>query len=454
MIRMLLLSRELALDIEIYRLPVPRDIPLPLPVPEVFLQILLVVSFLAHIFFVNLTVGSAILIVVFERLGLKDPRWDKLAYKLAATITVNKSIAVVLGIGPLLCINLLYTIQWYSANSLTGHAWLLLIPAVIVAFLLSYLHKYTWGYWSSGKKKVWHIRIGTAALLLFLLIPFIFLSNINLMLFPDTWAAVRGFLSTLFVGNVFPRYFHFLLASVAITSLFIVGMNKYNLFHFAEIQGFSNAEIKRTFYYVCAIITLAQFIIGPLLLFTLPNQGINSSLYLVILGGASCAVILLWLLRREIKTDNAKIGKNYWVIVSVFSVIVLCMGSGRAIYRAAALAPHKEAIRARTDAFEKELKEFNSNLATQKKDLNQQGEKLFLPCSGCHAVDKKLVGPALTEIATIYGDNPQGIVTWAKSPGKKRSELPQMPPFAYLGDDNLLEIAKYILEVGKQQPNK
>ncbi|HRJ71124.1 MAG TPA: hypothetical protein PLS03_02800, partial [Terrimicrobiaceae bacterium] len=200
-------------------LPVPRDLELPLPLPEWMLVVMLVLSFLLHILFVNLTVGSSVLTLIYEFLGWRrgQSRFDALAHRIAETVTVNKSVAVVLGIGPLLCINLLYTIQFYSANTLTGHAWILIVPLVIAAFLLAYLHKYTWNRWSSGRWKVVHLSVGALSTLLFLLIPFIFLSNINLMLFPDQWAEVRGFFSSLLVGNVFPRYFHFLCASLAIS---------------------------------------------------------------------------------------------------------------------------------------------------------------------------------------------------------------------------------------------
>jgi cytochrome c len=45
--------------------------------------------------------------------------------------------------------------------------------------------------------------------------------------------------------------------------------------------------------------------------------------------------------------------------------------------------------------------------------------------------------------------NPEGIVAWAKAPGKKRPELPQMPPFAHLGEANLRKLADMMLEMGK-----
>lgn len=40
--------------------------------------------------------------------------------------------AVVLGVAPLLLINVLYTIHFYIANALTGTAWILLVPGIAV----------------------------------------------------------------------------------------------------------------------------------------------------------------------------------------------------------------------------------------------------------------------------------------------------------------------------------
>ena len=62
---------------------------------------------------------------------------DRLARIVCETITINKSLAVVLGIAPLLILNLLYTAQFYAANALTGHAWVLLILGLVA--LLEFL---------------------------------------------------------------------------------------------------------------------------------------------------------------------------------------------------------------------------------------------------------------------------------------------------------------------------
>jgi cytochrome c len=44
-------------------LPIPRDIPLPLPANAHFLEVLLIIAFITHILFVNLMVGGSILVL-------------------------------------------------------------------------------------------------------------------------------------------------------------------------------------------------------------------------------------------------------------------------------------------------------------------------------------------------------------------------------------------------------
>ncbi len=181
--------------LQIDQTPVPNDLPLDLPLPEWLLIVLLIVSFLLHIVFVNLMLGGSILTLWAQIKGLKDKDYDTLAHEIAKTITVNKSLAVVLGVAPLLSINTLYTLYFYSANVLTGLMWISIIPMVSVAFLLTYLHKYTWK--SLENNKPMHLTIIGLAVLIFLFIPLIFLTNINLMLFPEKWGTIKGFLSAL-----------------------------------------------------------------------------------------------------------------------------------------------------------------------------------------------------------------------------------------------------------------
>ena len=254
---------------------VPRDVPLPLPLDEKVLKAVIIAAFLLHLLFVNLMVGGSILTFLYELIGLRRSKYDVLAQRIAATVTVNKSVAVVLGVGPLLMISLAYTVQWYAANSLTSYAWLMVIPLVTIAFLLTYVHKYTWRSWNAGKRKAAHVAVGAGSLLLFLVIPFIFLANINVMTFPDRWSNIHGTVSAFLAGNgnAIGRYLHFLAASVAVTSLFLcIWLTRSRAARDQLPEGFAAAEVRRHFYRITFFATLAQFLIGPTLLLILPTS--------------------------------------------------------------------------------------------------------------------------------------------------------------------------------------
>lgn len=424
--------------------PVPRDLPLALPLPEGLLKTLLVLFFLIHILFVNLTVGGSLLVALFEGLGFRRKKYDLLALEIAKTVTVNKSLAVVMGIGPLLCINLVYTVQWYGANALTGHAWLLIIPLITAAFLLAYLHKYTWHRWDSGHWKKLHWALVLASSILFLAIPFVFLANVNLMLFPGEWEKVKGFFSSLRIGNVFPRYLHFLLASIALAGLAGAGWF-WRTAVVEQLPGFTRGELRRLFYRIATWATGLQFVAGPILLFTLPGVGVTPLLYQIILPSAALGLCLWLVLFRKVRGSERGLAGGFVPIVCLFSVVVLGMGSGRHAYREAALATHQQQVRERSLAFKEALDQWNAAHPEEPEGEAETPAQLFAACAACHAPDQRLVGPSLKEIAGIYRGNPAGIVAWAKVPGKKRPDYPPMPAFGHLGDQKLKAIADYLL---------
>ena len=330
--------------------PIPRDIPLPLPLPEWLLIALLVISFLAHILFINLMLGGSILSVIFQIMGLREKKYDTLAFEISNTITVNKSIAIVLGVAPLLIINVLYTVYFYSANALTGNLWISIIPLLILAFLLTYYHKYQWQKFS--EKKWLHISIGISATLIFLFIPLIFLSNINLMLFPEKWTEVKGAFSAMILWNVIPRYFHFLAGTTAITGLFITWYFGRKAYPFEErLPGFSSAEIKKLGYKLTFYVTASQVFFGPFVLFTLPWGSVNWHLIGVVTTGATIAATALYFLWKEIKIENQNSGKYFVHIVLLLSLTVMLMGWGRHVYRNNTLKPHQVLMKEKTRAY-------------------------------------------------------------------------------------------------------
>lgn len=342
-------------------IPIPKDIPLPMPAPEPILIAVLVFFFLMHIVFVNFMVGGSLLTLYYEIKGLKNKAYDRLAYTLASTITVNKSIAVVLGVGPLLAINTLYTVYFYSANALTGDFWIAVIPLVITAFLLTYAHKYLWH--RMERVKGLHIALSAMAGLLFLFIPLIFLTNINLMLFPDKWTAIQGFWDALFnVGNVFPRYFHFLAACFALTGLFMVWMFKRMDAEEIKELGFERGELIRKGYRWAFWPTLAQFLFGPIVLLSLPEvpQHIGK-VYGFIGFGAVTAILMTFLMMIELRRPPEVIGRSLKTIAVLMCIVILFMGSGRHLYREAAVADHRKLVAEKTEQYMEQVREAQKN---------------------------------------------------------------------------------------------
>lgn len=435
-------------------LPVPRDIPLPLPLDRFVLEVAVVILFLAHILFVNLLVGGSTLSLVYELIGLRRKKYDALARVWAETITVNKSLAVVLGVAPLLVVNVLYTIPFYTANSLTGAAWIMVIPLVSVAFLLGYLHKYTWDVLAGSKGL--HIAIGGMATAIFWFVPLIFLANVNLMLFPERWTDVQGFLSAVLLENVLPRYLHFLLASLALTGLFGAawfGRAGFDLR--GRLPGFDRAKVLRRCYELTFGASLMQLLAGTLVYFTLPSQGVTFFMTAVVLLGIALAVTALTLLWHEVVAPAARIGRLLVPIVLVLSATVSCMAMGRHLYRDGAVAPHAQRMRQASEDLRYAARdaEWRKSQGITEVQL-PRGQRAFQVCAGCHALDAERSAPSIRELQRLYAGKAGEIVKWAKAPGRKRKNFAPMPAFGHLPEADLRAAAEYMLEMGQEAARK
>lgn len=328
--------------------PIPHDLPLPLPAPVPVLLAVLLVFFLLHIVFINMMIGGAFMTFWYQIKGLKDRKWDNLAHDLANSITVNKSIAVVLGVGPLLAINTLYTTYFYTANALTGDFWIMVIPLVAVAFLLTYLHKFLW-----DRMPIWlHIGVMGVVLVIFAFIPMIFLTQVTLMVQPERWTEVRGFWDAALQTQVMTRYAHFILSCPAMIGLMMVWSWRRKSDADIAHVGLSRTEGIRIGYAWALWPTLGQFLVGPLAWLTLPavsgdTTGVNAVFALSIMV-AALTCMLMW---RELKAPAERIGRLFGATTGLMLTVIVLMVVGRHMYREAAVDQHRDMVAARTAAF-------------------------------------------------------------------------------------------------------
>lgn len=306
----------------------PHDLPLPLPL--VVGKPALVAAFLLHIVFVNLMLGGTVLALHAHFLGRHQPALLRLAGELMTTVTVHKSLAVVLGVGPLLLISVVYTVPFYTSSALIAPAWLSVLWLVTLAFACLYAYKYGWSGWMNRYPR-WHATCGLAGLLALLVIPFIYLTNTQLMLDAAAMNRRVGFLEALWsVGNVVPRYVHFLLASVAIAGLWVMGWWGRDR---EDWEPLERVDVMKFGARWAIGATALQFIAGPVVLLTLPAGALTGPAVAVLAIGVLTGLGAIFLLLDTLRGKN-----RYGWAVGLIVVTVMCMGTTRHLIRESLLA--------------------------------------------------------------------------------------------------------------------
>ncbi|RST60311.1 cytochrome c class I [Siminovitchia terrae] len=334
---------------------IPKDIELAIPGNIGFFEVLIVVSFLMHILFVNITVGSSTLAVFQEVRGMrkKEKVFDEFAFQLANHTSILKSIAVVLGVAPLLLISVIYTQYFYPSTLLIGKAWLSLLIILITAFLILYAYKFLWRKMDKGGKKVLHVAIGASGSLLLLFVPLIFIVNVVSMLYPEMWAGSKGFFHGLFYyPQIWQRYFHFILASFAVTGIYLYFWNN-RLQKKLNTQSMENNKKQEKFIVyvhgkrlglqVAIWTTLLQLIFGTILLISFERpimmlyMGEDLLLTTLLLVSILLTLVMVFFLYQLQKHDV----KRYLMLsLTTFLVVLSLMGWMRHELRENYLQPY------------------------------------------------------------------------------------------------------------------
>ncbi len=193
-------------------IPTPEAIPAP---PWVFI-VLEQLLFLLHIIVINVVVGG-LLILLFRRFsGRKEalPADQPASAKLPILIALG----INFGIPPLLFLQVVFGHLFYTSSVLMATWWILIIPLLIVAYYGAYIHAIKYADVPGLSKAALVI-----ATLILLYIGFMLVTNNSLMEQPERWTAYfgnrGGTLLNLGDPAFWPRYFHFIAASVAVGGL-------------------------------------------------------------------------------------------------------------------------------------------------------------------------------------------------------------------------------------------
>lgn len=364
------------------------DLFLVMPLPQDWLHGLLFIAFGAHLLFVLLMLGTAMLGLVFflEAWINRDTalmRWDA---HIGRSHLGLKSLAVVLGVAPLLIIQVRYSHAFFTVTSLFSYAWLAIIPLLILAFLLidglnHTLEVHPWTALACG-------ILGVGALLT---VPAVFTGALSLMERQELWprfAAEKFPLPAGYAMNWLLRYLHVLGAAVAFGAVF-------HLFFSTKEHPERAPRLRKWFFGAI----LVQVVIGTALVFS-ANAGQDWTVLGAVTVGAAAAMLALWTLRpseRPLATNRPR------SLLVLLPVILVSMLVARQVLQDRDLAPGhalaEEARRERSDRLapynKQALEAFTIKLAT----VYDNGATIYDgACQPCHGGMGTGNGPAAARL--------------------------------------------------------
>jgi hypothetical protein len=180
--------------------------------------VLLLVTFLIHIWMMNIMLGTGI--IALMRHFDKNQASSNLSHTIASHLPFTIAFTINFGVAPLLFLQVLYGHLIYTSSILMAVYWLSVIGVLILAYYSAYI--YDFKYEILAQKRIFFIGATVVGLLW---IAFIFTNNMTLMLVPEKWQIyfehAGGRWLNLSEKTLLPRYFHFIAASIALGGLAI-----------------------------------------------------------------------------------------------------------------------------------------------------------------------------------------------------------------------------------------
>jgi hypothetical protein len=222
----------------------------------------------------NIALGGSILNAA-GRLRKKGP------IPAAANLPTTIALAVNLGVPPLLFVQVLFGQFFYTSSVLMASYWLAVVPILILAYYAAYIMQ------RKGRPAA-NAAWSVVSAVLLLAIAFIYVNNMSLMLryqnWPGYFADKRGLMLDLSDPSLFPRFFHFVIGSLAVASISWSAWA-----HFRERRGKgADDHAKKTGLKLFWIFTSIQMLVGLLWLVSLPKETMR-----LFMGGSAYATILL-----------------------------------------------------------------------------------------------------------------------------------------------------------------
>ena len=277
-----------------YALRNPAGVP---TYPVIFIA-LGVLTFAMHILFVQLMLGTSA--VALYAAYTNNAYWRKLGTAMIDIAKVSVSVAIVIGVAPLLFVQVVYDPHWYTSNVLSADWVIAFIIILIFAYWAMY-YFYFQNYKNEDKtaepKSRWSLIVSLA---LMLLVGFIMHSLTSQILHPELWKEwylQNGKLDysgdTLHAYNVW-RYAFFISMAIPVTGAMLVTYRRFKMVRSDYDQDYLRfaAEVGKKWILVGSVISTVLYFAWMM---TLPETAGNfGTSFWGILGGVAVLAYAGW----------------------------------------------------------------------------------------------------------------------------------------------------------------
>jgi cytochrome c len=362
------------------------------PLPARINEGLLFTAFFLHLVFVLAMIGTAILsftYFVVNRWGSKAerPAWHA---GIMRPFIVLEAFAVVLGVAPLLLVQVGFTVNFFTAVAFLGRYWISLILIIVVALLLLDLYEDRVEHSTATSNGAFALAI--IGLLALLSIPAIFVAALVIAENPQQWATVAslgGRVPSSLAWFWLARYLHVIGAAVVVGAAYqYLRTDKEDRTKRTELLMWMTGGI------------MYQGVVGMVLLAVMP-RGVSVATIVLIGIGVIAVIIGFFVLPLSVALGKPPAGL---AVSGIALAILLPMLLTRQSIQDRGFLPVRDAARTAAANYAGDLKPYSQPvLAAYEKSLNEAppdgASRYNQNCAFCHGVNADGHGTAAGDLA-------------------------------------------------------
>jgi hypothetical protein len=320
---------------------IPQPDALGVPSHPGIFQFLAILTFVLHLIFMNYILGGIIIVTINEWIFGRNPNANLATRIMVKVMPVSLSMAITMGVAPLLFVQVLYGQFFYTANIMMGGYWLAILALVMIAFYIIY---YIIVKQPDDNKPTMVSRFGSLInCVLFLSVAYIFTNNAILVENPQYWPEIYAKETSAFVADktIWPRYLHNVFGAIVVAGLWTAAIGHYQRKVNPEREETGLWMIKNGLHWSSVAIVIT-FIFGVIYLIAIGGDRLKSFMGMehgILFFGWSISVItaiisIVFIAMAMMKPNDPKF---LWGSIGLSVVTLFGMAMGRDLLRIVSL---------------------------------------------------------------------------------------------------------------------